>query len=249
MADHDSDIPQDADQGAVPNAHRGEPLPAADAHPRSAPDADVVRPDQEEELGPIEGLMHAASTEVTTETSDDPNAEAEASRLGIESEGVEASQIFSLLVATVVTLALAVFGVFWLVAKYSDDERVERDAEATNPEIVDVRNRATDLLENYGRTEDTYRMKIDDAMALVASEYVGQQGADATPAPLSFDTVYLGGYFDDSGFEPPVPDADSAAAPVGAVPPGGARPGEGFGEVEATGETVGAMNEDEPGER
>lgn len=198
MADHDSDIPQDADQGAVPNPHRNEPPPVADEHTRAAPDSDIVRPDQEEELGPIEGLMHASATEVTTEVTDDTSAEAEAEQLGIESEGVEASQIFSLLVATAVTLVLAVVGVFWLVAVYADDEQVERDGEAFYSEILDVRARDTDLLENYGRTEEVYRIKIDDAMALVAADYAGQQGEGVAEAPENFRTVYLGGYFNDA---------------------------------------------------
>lgn len=226
MADHDSDIPQD-DQGAVPNPHRGEPLPVADEHTQSAPDADVVRPDQEEELGPIEGLMHASATEAKTEVADDPSAEAEAQRLGIEDEGVEASQIFSLLVATVVTLALAVFGVFWLVAKYADDEQVERDGEAFYSEIMDVRARDTDLLENYGRTDDVYRIKIDDAMSLVAADYAGQQSDGQMKAPVNFRTVYLGNYFgeSDSTSTLSMPEAlDEAGQPLLGEPVEGTEP-------------------------
>ena len=221
MADHDSDIPRNPDQGAVPNPHRGEPRPVADEHTRDAPDADLVRPDQQEDLGPVEGLMHAAATEAATEVTDDPAAEAEADRLGIESEGVESSQIFSLMLATILSLVLAVVGVFWLVGVTADDEQVERDGEAFYPEIVDIRARDTDLLENYGRTEEVYRIKIGDAMALVAGEYAQQQAGGAVPAPLNFRTVYLDPYFDDSGFEPPVP---GGSAPVGAEVPAGVAP-------------------------
>lgn len=216
MADQDSDITQ----GAVPNPHRGEIAPPPDAHTRPAPDAAMTRPDQQEELGPIEGLVHAASVEATAEVTGDPEAEAEAQRLGIEAEGVESAQIFSVFLATIITLALSVIGVFWLVFFVAGEEQVARDGEAFYPEIVDVRARATELLTQYGRTEDTYRITIDDAMTLVAADYADAQAADLMEAPANYRTVYLsdyfdgGGFYDDSGFEPPVPAEEPDDAPA-----------------------------------
>lgn len=210
MAKHDSDTPHDdarsdaerrpsVEDGPVPDAHRGEPEPRPDAHTRSAPDADEVRPDQQEELGPVEGLFHASAVEAKSEVTDDPEAEAEAARLGIESEGVEAAQIFSIMLATGITLALAIVGVFGLVAYFSDAESVERSSGALYPEITENRNRATDLLTNYGRTDDVYRIPITDAMGLVAADYAAQ-GGDVRPAPENYRTVYHSGYFAESGF-------------------------------------------------
>ena len=172
----------------------------------------MTRPDQQEELGPVEGLFHASAVEAEAEITDDPEAEREAERMGIESEGVEAAQILSILVATVVTLALAVVGVFFLVAYYTDAETVERSSGALYPEITENRNRATDLLTNYGRTDDVYRIPITEAMSLVAAEYASQGGGNLRPAPENFRTIYHSGYFDDSGFRPPVPGADTTAA-------------------------------------
>ena len=195
MAEPDSDLPQDPDegstQGAVPDPHRGEPVPPPDSHTRSAPDADMTRPDQQEELGPFEGLMHASLVEAKAEVSDDPENEAEAARLGVEGEGVEAAQIFGLLLATGVALALAVVGVFFLVAHYSDAERAKQSRATTYTEVQEAQNRATELLTQHGRTEDAYRMPITDAMAQVAEGYYSQQSADAQPAPTHFNTVHL----------------------------------------------------------
>lgn len=195
------------EDGPVPDAHRGEPEPPPDTHTRPASDADMTRPDQQEELGPVEGLMHASAVEARGEITDDPETEHEADRLGIESEGVEAAQILSILIATVVTLALAVVGVFFLVAYYTDAETVARSSGALYPEIAENRNRATDLLTNYGRTDDVYRIPITEAMGLVAAEYAAQ-GGGLRPAPANFRTVYYSDYFDDSGFRPLVPGED-----------------------------------------
>lgn len=205
MAKHDSDIPNDAERsdaerrpstedGPVPDAHRGKPDPRPDSHSRNAPDADMARPDQQEELGPVEGLLHASAVEAKAEITDDPEAEAEASRLGVEGENVEAAQIFGLLLATAVALALAVVGVFVLVAYYSDAETMHRSSGMAYPEIQELQNRATERLTQYGRSEDAYRMPVTDAMALVAADYAAR-GADARPAPEHYRTVYLGSYF------------------------------------------------------
>ena len=189
MADHDSDTPQDPPR-TTPDPHRDEPTPAPDAHTRPEAQGEV-RPDQQEELGPIEGLMHASAAQVTAEVTGDEEAEAEAEQLGAEGEGVETAQIFSIMVATAVTLALAVFGVFFLVADFSDEKRVEREAVTLYPELREVENVAAEM-ENYSRTDSLYRLPIGEAMAQISEGYyTQQQGGTAVPAPGNFDTVYL----------------------------------------------------------
>lgn len=189
MADHDSDTPKGTPR-TVPDPHRGEPTPAPDSHTRPAPDSEVVRPDEQEELGPVEGLMHASAVEATAEVTGDPEDEAEAERLGVEGEGVEAAQILSIMVATMVTLGLAVFGVFFLVSGYADRQSVERDAVGLYPELREVQ-RVSAEMQNYSRTDSLYRMPIGEAMSQVAAAYYAQQGGDAAPAPDNFSTLYL----------------------------------------------------------
>jgi hypothetical protein len=197
MADNDPRTPKrpppsggEPEQGAVPDTHRAEPAPAPDAHTRDEPAAEMARPDQQEELGPVGGLMHAAAVEATAEVTGDAEAEAEAERLGIESEGVEAAQIFTIMLATAVTLALAVVGVFFLVGVIADEETVERDAVTLYPELREV-ERVYAEMENYSRTDSLYRLPIGVAMAQVAEAYYAEQGEGAVPAPDNFSTLYL----------------------------------------------------------
>lgn len=197
MADHDPHTPEsqrrsgdDAEQGAVPDTHRTEPEPAADPHTRDEPEADMTRPDQQEELGPVGGLMHAAAVEATAEVTGDPEAEAEAERLGIETEGVEAAQIFTIMLTTTVVLAAAIVGVYFMIAFVADKETVERDAVVLYPELSEV-ERAYAEMQNYSRTDSLYRLPIGVAMERVAESYYARQGEGAIPAPDNFSTLYL----------------------------------------------------------
>lgn len=190
MADHDSDIPKGTPR-AVPDPHRDEPDPAPDAHTRPGPDSDAVRPDQQEELGPIEGLMHTSAVQATAEATGSTDAKAEADRLGVEGEGVESAQIFGLMVATIVTLAAAVIGVFVLVGYFADGQTVERDAVTLYPELREVQ-RVGDEMQNYSRTDSLYRLPIGAAMSQVGGEYYAQQqGGSAVATPANFNMVYL----------------------------------------------------------
>jgi hypothetical protein len=179
-----------SEQGAVPDTHRAEPEPAPDPHTRDEAGAEITRPDQQEELGPVGGLMHAAAVEATAEVTGDPEAEAEAERLGIESEGVEAAQIFTIMLTTSLVLAAAVIGVFFMVAYIADGETVERDAVALYPELREV-ERVYAEMQNYSRTDSLYRLPIGVAMEQVAEEYYAQQGEGTVPAPDNFRTLYL----------------------------------------------------------
>lgn len=188
MANSDQHSSENPEQEPVPDPHRGEPEPKPDPHTRDEPEADMVRPDQQEELGPVEGLVHAASVEVTAEVTDDPEVEAEAERLGVEGEGVEAAQIFTILFATVLSLALAVVGVFVLVGVYADDESIARANVELYPELREV-ERVYAEMQNYSRTDSLYRLPIGVAMDQVVDAYAGQDAA--VPAPDHFSTVYV----------------------------------------------------------
>jgi len=189
MANSDRHTPEDPEQPPVPNPHRGEPKPASDTHARDAAEGEVTRPDQQEELGPVAGLMHASTVEAMAEVTNDPEAEAEAERLGVEGEGVEAAQIFTVMLATGVSLVLAVIGVVVLVGWYSDGKTIERDGVALYPELREV-ERVYAEMQNYSRVDSLYRIPIGAAMGQVVEAYGVQQGG-AVPAPDNFSTLYL----------------------------------------------------------
>ncbi len=189
----DSNLPESERPIRTPDPHRDEPTPLPDAHTR--PEAEgVIRPDQQEsDLGPIGELMGTAPAEATTEVAADMTGDpaAEATAQHTEAEGVESAQIFSIMLATAVTLGLAVFGVFFLVAYVADNETVERDAVGLYPELQETRARAAAKLSDYGREEEVYQMPIDAAMASVAETYAARQGDAAVPAPQNYSMVYL----------------------------------------------------------
>ena len=222
MANSDRHTPDDSEQPPVPNPHRGEPEPAPDTHSRTPAEGEITRPDQQEELGPIAGLMHASAVEATAEITNDPEAEAEAERLGVEGEGVEAAQIFTILAATVVSLALAVIGVFVLVGWYSDGKMIERDGVALYPELREV-ERVYAEIQNYSRVDSLYRIPIGAAMGQVVEAYGAQQSA-AVPAPDNFSTLYLDAIresesavreyeLDALGYEDVISDEDAVPSP------------------------------------
>jgi hypothetical protein len=188
MANPDPHSSENPEQRPVPDPHRGEVEPAQDPHTRDEAEGEVVRPDQQEELGPVGELMHAASVEATAEVTGDPEAEAEAERLGVESEGVEAAQIFAILFATVLSLALAVIAVFVLIGKYADDETVARANVLLYPELREV-ERVYAEMQNYSRVDSLYRLPIGVAMNQVTEVYAGQDAS--VPAPDNFSTLYL----------------------------------------------------------
>jgi hypothetical protein len=187
MANPDQHTPENPDQRPVPDPHRGEPEPAPDSHTRDEAE-EVVRPDQQEELGPVGELMHAASVEATAEVTSDPEAEAEAERLGVEGEGVEAAQIFAIMFATALSLALAVVAVFVLIGQYSDEAVIERANVLLYPELREV-ERVYAEMQNYSRIDSLYRLPIGVAMNQVTEAYAGREAA--VPAPDNFSTLYL----------------------------------------------------------
>ena len=188
MANPDQHSSENPEQRPVPDPHRGEVEPAQDPHTRDEAEGEVVRPDQQEELGPVGELMHAASVEATAEVTDDPEAEAEAERLGVEGEGVEAAQIFAILSATVLSLALAVIAVFVLIGVYADDETVARANVQLYPELREV-ERVYAEMQNYSRVDSLYRLPIGVAMNQVTEVYAEQNAS--VPAPDNFSTLYL----------------------------------------------------------
>lgn len=192
MPEHDPRDPKRVPpaEGPVPEPEREEPAPLPDAHRRPAPDADTVRPDQQEELGPAVELFRAAGAEAVAEVARTEEAGAEAIRLGAEPEGVEAAQVLALIVGAIVVLILIVAGTFFLVEYQASTQLERRASEAAYPERLELESRAAGLLENYAAEEGgAFRIPIGVAMEQVAETYARQPAAN--PAPEHFNTVVL----------------------------------------------------------
>ncbi|SRR5690606_22118567 len=159
----------------TPNPHRGEPAPTPQEGRRPEADAEIIRPEEEEPTGPIAGLVHGAATKVKEEFTHSPEAEAEAERLGVEGEGVEAGQVLGLVAATVVAIVCLILFLYFLFylpqLNATKSEAADVPAERYE-ELRENRAEAAARLSQYATSPDaegTYRLPIEAAMALVAS--------------------------------------------------------------------------------
>src|SRR5690606_21334964 len=192
MAKHTPDNPAHREPDAdTANPHRAEPAPPTGEglRPEAAPA--VVRPMEDEPLGPAQGLFHAAGTQAAHEAPvGTPEADAEAAYLGVEEEGVESSQIFGLLLATVAAIAcliLALYFIFYL-PRLGETEAAAQDVpEARRGEQRGVNAAAENPLGQYaGRPAAAGRYRTPTAAASQqAAAAHARRAASARPPPAA----------------------------------------------------------------
>lgn len=169
----------------TPDPHTGEPLPPAPEGTRPGTDTSVVRPEEDEQLGPLEGLVSAAAADVQAEArvGDVDEAEAELEALGVEDEGIASGQILGIVAAILISVAALVVVLYFLF--YVPFRTQTQAAAAAGPENVEVRQlraEADARLQQFGVNEDeTFYIPIERAMGLVAAESA-REGALPTPA-------------------------------------------------------------------
>lgn len=188
MADKPLKTPHD---GPVPDPHADKPAPRPE-HTRDAPDADVARPDQHEELGPVAELFDAAVTEAAAEATGDEDLQQKAIEKGAEAEGVESAQILGFLIATVVTLVLVLVAIFFLTAYVGQRQDAARQAALQYPELQDLRARHTDLIQNYAANDDgTFRIPLARAQQLLAQEFAAVEAeVEAPDSRIGFNLAF-----------------------------------------------------------
>lgn len=167
MADQDPKTPA---QGPVPDPHADEPLPRPDPHTRPEALGAGPRPDQYEELGPMPELLGAAVLEAATRVSHDPGLREEAIRRGAEVEGLETAQIFGLLLATAVVLAVAVGAVAILMTQAGTIKEQRRLADVAYPELQQIQTEARERLTTFGVEEGRIRIPLEHAQMLMVEE-------------------------------------------------------------------------------
>lgn len=188
MAEND---PRTPDRGPVPDPHANEPAPAPDVHTRPGPDADAVRPDQDEDLGPVPELFGAAGTEAATVVSDDPDLETAALEQGAEAEGVESAQILGLLIAVIAVLVAIVLGIIYLARFAGEGQAAARQTDLRYPDLQELRARDADLLSNYAVGEEGYRVPLTRAQELVVRDYGASGGTFEAPGSrASFNLAF-----------------------------------------------------------
>lgn len=182
-SDRPGNLPSDYQEVPTPDPHRTEPAPPPEEGMRPGADP-AVRPEQDEPIGPVEGLVTAAGAKVEEEAAgvagggDDPEAEALLARMGVEEEGIESGQLLGLVAATLAAVAaLAVILIYLFYVPYRTQVGERAEGQATNYEVQDLEAEATAKLDQYTRTDSTYGLPILRAMALVSAEYGGGEAA------------------------------------------------------------------------
>lgn len=169
----------------VPEPHRGEPLPPRQEGLRPEADPDLVRPEQEEPLGPAGGLIPAAGAKAKEEAMPDGDSGAEAllAQMGVEEEGIESGQILGLVLAVIVSVAALVVVLIYLIyVPYRTQVQFDAESAARSTELEQIRTEALAKLTMYTREDSTYGVPIDRAMALVVAE-----GGGPVPYPQVAD--------------------------------------------------------------
>ncbi len=139
-------------------------------------------PDQSEDVGPLGQLTRAARAEAGREISQDPRFISEEIKLGVEHEGVQASQIIGFVLAVAVALALSIVVLIQYFAITAGTVRFESAGLSGYPELQETRLQAIQKLSQYGAVEgasDRYRIPIDRAMELEANEAYENSGTQS----------------------------------------------------------------------
>jgi len=170
---------------ATPDPHAGEPAPGQEGM-RPEADPSVSWPGQTEPGGPMKGLMTTAGAETAAHFGNNPHAAAIAAAAGVEEEGLESGQLFGLMLATAAAVVVLIISVYFLFYSPLLQETLRTAADVPVDRYVELRDARTHgafLLGAYGANDDgTYRIPIDEAMALVAGDYAGGAGADSLAA-------------------------------------------------------------------
>ncbi|WP_412068524.1 hypothetical protein [Rubrivirga sp. IMCC43871] len=191
----DSPRPDSDDTDRVPNPHRDEPLPAAQEGMREGADQ-TVRPEQDEPLGPLAGLVTASAAEVKEEAADvtgehDDEAEALLASMGVEDEGIEGGQLLGLVAATLLSVAaIAVVLIYLFYIPFLTQVDTRAAGAVQNYEQQDLRTEALAKLSNYTRTDATYGLPIGRAMGLVALDYAGEGASDLPTDRAGWNTMW-----------------------------------------------------------
>ena len=169
----------------VPNPHRTEPAPRPEEGMREGVDP-AVRPSQDEEKGPLGGLVAAAGAEASEEASEvsdssDPDAERLLAQMGVEEEGIESGQLLGLVASVLAAiLALAIVLVYLFYIPYRTQVGTAAEGAARTTDLDIIRTEGAAKLNQYSRTDSTYGVPIGRAMGLVVADY-GSAGAANLP--------------------------------------------------------------------
>ena len=175
-----------------PHAAANEPAPPPQEGTRPEAVRSGVRPEQDEPLGPMAGLVTTSAVQAEAEATGDDDAEALLASMGVEDEGIEGGQLLGIMAAVLVSIAalcVAMYFLFFSPALSQTEGRAESDVRYEELEVVRTEGRTK--ISQYGLSADSaYTLPIAAAMEAVANDYPG--GGAATPQTRgAFNTAVL----------------------------------------------------------
>lgn len=162
------------------------------------------RPDETEPFGPLEGLIHATAVEMVDSVVDDPEIAREAEKqsaeddLGAQEEGVEVSELFGMMLATVLSIATLIFALYYLFFVTRREDARNMAADVPESRYFEQRELLAEAQSAYGHyavnpsAEGRYRIPIDAAMQIVGRDSTGGIAAPAsrTAYNLAWSTLH-----------------------------------------------------------
>lgn len=145
-------------------------------------------PDDEEEIGPMEGLVKGASEEVADRLAgSEKRIERERER-GVAYEGIEAGQIMAIALTILMTIGIVVVILFMWTTTTSQAIRQAAIDPSGYTELRETEAQAAQKLNQYGvidRENGVYRIPIERAMDIVANQaYQEGDRAYSSEAPF-----------------------------------------------------------------
>lgn len=144
----------------------------------------LAGPQAEEDMGPVTELVRAAGQDISAQMLDTESRFEQEKERGVAYEGIAAGQILAIAISILVVVGVAVVIVFALTgqrASVAEDQVVSSD---TYTELQEEQIEAARELQQYeviNEDEGVYRIPIDRAMDIIATEeYQRQQAASDT---------------------------------------------------------------------
>ncbi len=170
--------------------------PANDT-PEISEESEAVRPEEIEPNGPLEGLVTSAVDKLEDHLSGDPAGEAHEidPGIGVEEEGIESSQLFGMMLATILSIAALVFALYFMffVTQRDKARGVAEDVPADRYiEQRELRAEAENVFAHYSVSpegEGRFRIPIDAAMQLVDRASIG--GEATLSSRVDFNMAWL----------------------------------------------------------
>ncbi len=139
-------------------------------------------PDDDESLGPMTELVKASNIEMAADVTQSEKYFRKEREMGVAHEGVEAKQILSMVVATVITVAVLVVVLITATSVVQRDMFYSVSGTPYYPELRENERQAAEALDSYAIVNDAegvYRIPIQRAMEMMVRDARESAGDDS----------------------------------------------------------------------